>query len=223
LMDGTMRLNAAAYFNDYEGLTTSSFVAQGQTIVAQTSVGGTMESTGLEIEMSWLPTDEMTVKAGVAFNNSELKNFGRSVLNRVFQSGGDQEIGTADPCDQTCSQVYILDGKDARFSPDFTLSLDMSYEFEMGSGSLTPGIYLYASDGYKTTNIEYFFTKQDPFMTMDLRAAWQSSESDWSIQGYILNATDQIVQVGGDQYSQGRAVADFNNPRTYGVRFSYNF
>ena len=48
LLGGSMRLNMAAYFNDYEGLTTSSFVAQGQTIVAVGSVGGTMESTGLE-------------------------------------------------------------------------------------------------------------------------------------------------------------------------------
>ena len=223
LLDGTMRLNAAAYYNDYDGLTTSSFIAQGQTIVAQTSVGGTMESTGLEVEVSWYPTERMTINAGLAFNDSELKKFGRSVLNRVFHAGGDQEIGTAVPCDQTCSQVYVLDGKDARFSPDFTMSLDMSYEFDMGNGTLTPGMYLYASDGYKTTNIEYFFTKQNPYMTMDLRAAWRSNDDMWSVQGYILNATGQIVQVGGDQYSQGRAVADFNNPRTYGVRFSYNF
>ena len=44
LADGTMRLNVAAFYNDYEGLTTSSFIAQGQTIVAVGSVGGTMGS-----------------------------------------------------------------------------------------------------------------------------------------------------------------------------------
>ena len=34
LLDGAMRLNIAAFFNDYDGLTTSAFIAQGQTIVA---------------------------------------------------------------------------------------------------------------------------------------------------------------------------------------------
>lgn len=223
LLDGRMRLNASAFFNDYEGLTTSAFVAQGQTIVAQTSVGGTMESSGLEVEMSWYPNERFILKGGLALNNSELKNFGRSVLNRVFNSGGDQEIGTADPCDQTCSQVYVLDGKDARFSPDYTLSLDASYEFDMAGGRLVPGIFLYASDGYKTTNIEYFFTQQDSYVTTDLRATWYSDSSPLSIQAYVLNAGDEIVQVGGDQYSQGRAVADFNNPRTWGIRLAYNF
>jgi iron complex outermembrane receptor protein len=145
------------------------------------------------------------------------------VLNRVFHSGGDVEIGTVDPCDQTCSQVYYLDGKDARFSPDYTLSVNATYEFELAGGSLVPGVYMYHSDEYKTTNIEYFFTRQDAYTTWDLRATWTSESSPLSIQAYVLNATDEIVQVGGDQFSQGRAVADFNNPRTWGVRLGYNF
>jgi len=223
LLDGTMRLNMAAFYNDYEGLTTSSFVAQGQTIVAVGSVGGTMESSGLEVEMSWAATDALQVEAGLALNNSELKNFGRSVLNRVFHSGGDQEIGTAVPCDQTCSQVYVLDGKDARFSPDYTLSVNATYEFELAGGRFVPGVYMYHSDEYKTTNIEYFFTKQDAYTTWDLRATWHAADMPLTIQGFLLNASDEIVQVGGDQFSQGRAVADFNNPRTWGIRLGYNF
>ncbi len=224
LLDGAMRLNVAAFYNDYKGLTTSSFVAQGATIVAQTSVGGTMESTGLEVEMNWAATEALQINAGLALNDSELKNFGRSVLNRVFQSGGDQEIGTADPCDQTCSQVYVLDGKDARFSPDYTLSLDATYDIQTATmGRFVPGIYVYRSDDYKTTNIEYFFTKQDAYTTVDLRATWYHDDLPLSVQGFVLNATDETVQIGGDQFSQGRAVADFNNPRTWGIRLAYNF
>lgn len=224
LLDGTMRLNLAAFFNDYEGLTTSSFVAQGQTIVAVGTVSGTMESMGLEAEMSWAATDKLQINAGLALNKSQLMDFGRSVLNRVFHAGGDQEIGTAVPCDQTCSQVYVLDGQDARFSPAYTLSVDASYEFDLGDkGQFVPGINLYLSDDYKTTNIPYFFTKQDSYTTIDLRGTWYSEDMPLSIQGYVLNATDEIVQVGGDQFSQGRAVADFNNPLTWGIRLAYNF
>jgi iron complex outermembrane receptor protein len=223
LLNGRMRLNIAAFFNDYDGLTTSSFVAQGQTIVAVQNVGGTMESSGLEVEMSWAATDRFQLNAGLALNKSELKTFGRSVLNRVFHSGGDQEIGNVDPCDETCSQVYVLDGMDARFSPDYTLALDATYEFELAGGRFIPGVYMYHSAAYKTTNIEYFFTKQDAYTTWDLRASWYSDNNPISIQAYVLNVTEEIVQVGGDQYSQGRAVADFNNPRMWGIRFGYNF
>jgi iron complex outermembrane receptor protein len=222
VLDGRMRLNAALYHNDYDGLSVSTFVAQGQTIVAQSTVGGSMKASGLELEAEWYPSDQLTIKGGLAFASTELTRFERGILNRVFHSGGDQELGTQ-PCDQNCSQLYILDGQDARFSPDYTLSLDASYEFSLAGGRLVPGVFLYLSDNYKTTNVEYFFTKQKAFTTMDLRATWWSDSSPLSIQGYVLNATDETVQVGGDQFSQGRAVADFNNPRTWGIRLAYNF
>ncbi len=225
LLDGAMQLNVAAFYNDYEGLTTSSFVAQGATIVAQTSVGGSMTSQGLEVEMDWIATDALRIRAGFSLNDSELDKFGRSVLNRVFRDGGDQEIGTADPCDQTCSQVYVLDGQPARFSPDWTLSVDASYDFDLGgAGSLVPGIFVYHSDDYKTTNIPYFFSFQDAYTTVDLRATWYAPDDrPISVQAFVLNATDETVQIGSDQFSQGRAIADFNNPRTWGIRLAYNF
>ena len=90
-----------------------------------------MESSGLEVEMNWAASDKLHINAGLALNNSELKNFGRSVLNRVFNAGGDQEIGTAVPCDESCSQVYVLDGKDARFSPAYTLAVNATYDIEL--------------------------------------------------------------------------------------------
>lgn len=229
LLDGEMRLNVALFHNDYKGLTTSSFIAQGATIVAVQNVGGSMTATGAEIEMSWAPTDALYLSAGISLLDAKLDNFGRSVLNRVFRSGGDDVVlgaGITDPadCDQTCSQVYRLDGEDARFSPDYTIQVDASYRFDLGAlGTLTPGIYVYASDDYKTTNIPYFFTQQDSYVTYDLRATWEAANMPLSAQAFVLNAGDETYQVGGDQFSQGRAVADFNNPRMWGVRLSYNF
>jgi len=224
VLDGTMRLNAAVYYNDYTGLTTSEFVAQGETIVARQVVGGSMTSKGLEIEMSWQPTDAFSLIAALALNESELDDFSRTVSNRVFRAGGDAEIGANPPGDSSNSQVYYLSGQTARFSPDWTLSVDASYAFDLGGmGRLVPGVFLYASDDYKTTNIPYFFTRQSSYMTADLRLTWYQDQGPWSVQGYVTNATDEVVQVGGDQFSEGRAVADFNRPRMWGVTARYNF
>ena len=225
LLDGVMVLNLAAYQNSYAGLTTSSFVAQGQTIVAVGSVGGTMTSRGLEVELTWMPNEDLNIRSGLALNDSELENFGRSVLNRVFRSGGDQQIVTTTPCNHTCSQVYVLDGKDARFSPSYTLAVDVSYGFNLADdrGRVETGLYLYRSASYKTTNIEYFFTHQDAYTMADLRANWSRDDSPLTIQAFVKNVTDEEVQIGGDQYSQGRAVADFKNPRTMGLRVAWNF
>jgi iron complex outermembrane receptor protein len=224
LLDGTMRLNIAAYYNKYDGLTTSSFVAQGETIVAVGSVGGSMTSQGLEVEMNWAPDEHWNISSGLGLNDSELKDFSRSVLNRVFRDGGDYEIGPGEPHSPENSQVYELSGQDARFSPDWTLYVDASYTFFGGRmGDWIPGVYIYHSDDYKTTNIPYFFSHQDAYTTLDFRLTWRQDQGPWSVRAYVNNATDETVQIGSDQFSEGRAVADFNRPRTYGVRVSYNF
>ena len=224
ILDGTMRLNIAAYYNDYSGLTTSSFVAQGETIVSVGSVGGSMTAKGIEVEMNWQPTDALAIMAGVSLNDAELKDFSRTVLNRVFRAGGDVEIGSGPPGDSGNSQVYYLDGEQARFSPDWTAAIDIAYTFDLGNkGSIVPGAYFYASDDYKTTNINYFFTKQDSYATLDLRATWYQAQGPWSAQLFMTNATDETIQVGSDQFSEGRAIADFNKPRQYGVSVRYNF
>ena len=186
------------------------------------------ESQGLR-ELDWIATDALRIRAGLAFQDAELDSFGRSVLNRVFRAGGDEVslgAGITDPadCDHTCSQIYNLDGLPARFSPDMTLSVDATYEIDLGeNGTLVPGVLMYYSDEYKTTNIPYFFAFQESYTTWDLRATWTHADQPISVQAFVLNATDEIVQVGSDQFSQGRAIADFNNPRTWGVRLSYNF
>jgi iron complex outermembrane receptor protein len=229
LLDGSMQLNVSVYQNDYDGLTTSAFEACGGSICAVSVVSGSMDATGLELEMDWIASDALRIRAGLALTDVELDKFGRSVLNRVFRSGGDEvQLGEliTDPalCDETCSQIYILDGKPARFSPDWTLSVDASYEIDLGSaGTLVPGILIYHSDDYSTTNVPYFFAQQDAYTTYDLRATWYAETSPLSVQAFVLNASDEVVQIGSDQFSQGRVIADFNNPTIWGMRVSYNF
>jgi hypothetical protein len=174
--------------------------------------------------MTWNATDNLFIQSGLGINDSELKDFSRTVLNRVFRDGGDFEIGNGPVGDSGNSQVYILDGQRARFSPEWTFFLDMAYTFEMGSwGRLVPGFYFYASDDYKTTNIPYFFSHQDQYATLDLRLTWHADRGPWSVQAFVKNATNETVQVGSDQFSEGRAIADFNNPRIWGVSARYNF
>lgn len=223
--DGTWRLNVSAFYNDYDGLTTSEFVAQGETIVARQVVGGSMKAKGVEVEFNWQPTYEFSMNAVASFLDAELTDFSRTVSNRVFRAGGDDEIGGNPPGDPNNSQVYFLSGLDARFSPDWTLGVDASYRIEMDGGmTFVPGIYFYASDSYKTTNIPYFFTRQDSFSTIDARVTWYPNpDSPWSVQAFVTNLTDELVQVGGDQFSEGRAVADFNRPRFWGITARYNF
>jgi hypothetical protein len=183
-----------------------------------------MTAKGLEFEMYWRATEAFNLNAALSLNDAELDDFSRTVSNRVFRAGGDEEIGAGPPGDSNNSQVYYLSGQAAAFSPDWTLAIDATYDFSLGDrGLLVPGMYLYASDDYKTSNVPYFFTQQDSYTTIDLRLTWYQSQGPWSVQGFVTNVTDEVVMVGGDQFSEGRAVADFNRPRWWGVMVRYNF
>ena len=156
-----MRINAAAYRNEVDGLSTTVFVEQNGTILAQQAPGGSMNSQGLEAEMNWQATGNLFVNAGVSFDFSKLDEF--SEQESRFDEGG-----TLDPV--SGDRFHYLSGKDARFSPDYTVSLGLSYSVDLGNmGELVPGAFIYHSAEYKTQNVEYFFAKQDAFTKMDLR------------------------------------------------------
>ncbi|RMA78784.1 TonB-dependent receptor [Umboniibacter marinipuniceus] len=215
LLDGAMRLNASAYRNDFDGLSTTVFVEQNGTILAQQAPGGSMSSQGLEVEMNWQATGQLFLNAGVSFDFSELDEF--SEQESRFDEGG-----TLDPV--SGDRFHYLQGKDARFSPDYTIALGASYSIPMGSmGELVPGAFLYHSADYKTQNVEYFFAKQEAYTTLDLRATWYTPLDDVSVQAYAKNVTEEVYLTETTVFSRGRAMGDYNAPRTFGVRVAYNF
>ncbi len=215
LLDGSMTLNAAIYQNDFEGLSTTIFVPQGGTIIAETAPGGSMTARGLEVDMTWRATEALLVTAGLALDDSELDKFSEGESR--FSEGGDIT-------DAGGNRAYILDGKKPRFSPDYTLNLGLSYDMDLGeAGMLTPGAFIYHTDDYKTQNVEYFFAEQDSYTTVDLRVTWVDVNQQWNVQGYVKNATDEEYLTETTVFSGARAFGDYGNPRTYGVRLGYNF
>jgi len=218
LMDGAMRFNAVAYFNQFEGLTTTQYVEQGGTIVSQTVFGGAMDTKGVELEMSWQATDALFVNAIASFDFSEMGEF--YVPESRFETG-------AAGCDVNgnfVADVHCLEGGEARFSPDYTLGLGVAYTMNLGGlGELVPGAYIYMTDDYKTQNEPYFFAEQKGYTTVDLRAVWYSPIDGLTANLFVKNATNEAYMTNTTVFSKSRAMADYNAPRTYGLRVAYNF
>jgi iron complex outermembrane receptor protein len=100
----------------------------------------------------------------------------------------------------------------------------MTYQIELANGShIVPGAFIYYSDDYRTFSAPYAWAHQDSYTTVDLFATWYSPSDLFSIQGFVNNVTNEDVITGSDSFSGARAVVDFNDPRQWGFRFSYNF
>lgn len=213
LLDGRLRINTAAYYNKYDGLTTTIFIQQGGTILAQSIPGGSINSKGLELDMEWAATDNFRVNLAVAHDNSRFDKFN---VGNQFSEGSDLLVGT--------QGFFVMDGKKARFSPDLSGNLGVTYAFEMGDrGKIVPGLNARFSSSYKTHNAPYFWSNQDAYTMVDANITWYSASKDFVVRAFVNNATDEAILTESTVFSRSRAMVDYSEPQQWGVRMSYRF
>ena len=212
-LDNRLVFNVAVYSAKYSGLTTSIFVTQGQTAITQQVPGGSMKSSGVEMDATWIPIDRMRVQLGIAAERSTLDKFTAADL-----------LGTdgASFIDNKGAGWFILDGKPSSFSPDLTANLGLSYSINLGGmGSLEPAVFTKYSSSYKTTNEPYFWSLQPAYTVVNASLTWVAPGDEWSVKAFVNNAGNTAVMTRGVVFSGARAFADFNNPRVFGVRIAY--
>ena len=240
--DNTLRFNAALYHSEYTNLSYTVFEAVGSSITSRQETGGGLTSRGLELELQWQPVDELTVIAGLIFDDTELDDF--QVNESVFTEGRFVEVAghpdggyypyrpgghrgdwlRSDTGEVIPTPTYDLSGQEAAFSPDYVFNLDVSYLVDLGGGgAIIPGITMYHQADYRTMNAEYFFAKQESYTTFDLRATWITPIENLAVKAYVTNATDELYKVSQNAFSGGRIMADYGRQRMWGVRVGYSF
>jgi iron complex outermembrane receptor protein len=238
----TLRFNAAYYHSEYTNLSYTVFETCGNSICGRPENGGSLTSQGFEFELQWQPVDELTVLAGLVFDNTELDEF--QINESVFTEGRFVEVAghpdggyypyrpgghrgpwlRSDTNAPIPTPTYDLSGQEAAFSPDYIVNLDVSYRIDLGSGgAIIPGVTMYHQDDFRTMNAEYFFAQQPSYTTFDLRATWITPVEDLSVKAYLNNATDELYKVSQNAFSGGRIMADYGLQRMWGVRVSYKF
>lgn len=216
-LDGSLRVNAALYSAKYTGLTTTVFTVYNGIPVAKQVPGGSVESTGLELEGYWSATADFTIDFGIAFNDANYDNF--DVASRTGLEGVDF-IGPDG------RGYFQMDGKQTPFSPDLTVSTGLTYDFRLGgNGIITPRAQIYYNSGYQTAREHSFFSEQDAYTKLDLSIGWTSADQALSILAFVNNATDEVISTSTDITPEPnfQAYADYEMPRNYGLRLGYRF
>jgi iron complex outermembrane receptor protein len=216
-LDGALLVNAAIYTAEYTGLTTTVFTVFNGIPVARQIPGGSVESSGLEVEGFWRATDDFMIDFGIAYNDSNYDKF--NVASRTGTEGADF-IGPDG------RGYFVMDGKQTPFSPDLTVSTGLSYDISLGSaGSLTPRALVYYNSGYQTAREHTFFSEQDAYTKLDLSLGWISADRKLSALAFVNNATDEVISTSTDMTPEPnfQAYADYELPRNYGLRLAYRF
>ncbi|KUJ84491.1 MULTISPECIES: TonB-dependent receptor [Microbulbifer] len=232
----SLRLNMALYHSEYTGLSYTVYEQTANTILSRQESGGSLTSQGLEVELLWLPTDALSINAGLVLDDTTLDEYALTE-SRFFEGPYNEEGGyypvrvgrsgwfaDGDTDRPVAPPTYILDGKEAAFSPGYIVNLDVAYMVDLGDmGTLTPGITLYHQADYKTMNEDFPFSRQDGYTTVDLRATWETPVENLAVKAYVNNATDELYKVSQNVFSNGRIMADYGRQRTAGIRVGYNF
>ena len=204
LDDGNIRLNFAAFYNDYKNFQLSRFSIDPDTgaFLSLFENAGKASIYGAEVEFSAALTQDLTV------------NFNGGYLG----GGYDQLVGDFGE--------EISDKRELVNAPKWNGQLGLEYWFDIGAnGSLSANFSAsYRSKTYLTVSSSEELA-QGGYSLLDMSIRYQSPDEHWQIMLYGKNLTDKEYRQHGFDLSAspGVQLGYYGTPRTFGIDVKYGF
>ncbi len=206
-----VRFNVSAFYSDYTDLQLSARDPSGLVILRNAA---SAEIYGAEIEFQASPIRRLNLRAGATILRARYTDFPDAALFFPVLDANGQPIGGN-------SQVLRdASGFDLQKAPEYTFSLGGDYTFAALTGDVRLSANLYHSGpfSWETSNRIY----QDPYTLVDAELSWSPASGAYRIGLWGRNLLNETyvssVTVGAAADHQVHA-----RPRTYGVRFEFNF
>ena len=175
------------------------------------------EGQGVEIELSFLATDNFRIDGNLAFLDAEFVDY--ESVNPIFPI-----LPPPPPAPQDLIPKDLA-GNKLRQAPEFSGYLRGEYAHALGSGGmLTWGVQVSHKGDQFYTEFNDDISGQEAYTLVDFNVLYTSSDERMSVNFWGNNVTDELV-VGGAFVSSTGFIVSANNlpPATYGVTFGYNF
>lgn len=224
-MDGSLRLNTAVFYTQYEDL-------QRNQVVPYTSASGDPaqetltvnagESThyGIEIEATWLATDNLTIRGGLGILEAEYDDF------------------EWDPQpNNPATTVTDFSSLDVPFAAPVQASLDATYDMEVGNGGM---MSFNANVSYQDeaegspfdTNAAVLIpavirhptnSQIEEYTLVNASVTYRPPSDNFYLTFYGRNLTDENTRIGANSVANLWVMSFFSPPRELGVRFGAKF
>jgi iron complex outermembrane receptor protein len=219
LMDGAARANIALFSYTYKNL-------QFQATDPDPYRGGVAnipesEMSGLEVELTALLSDSLSLDVNMAFLDSEVTS-DYDVLDNVdaYQYFFGEE-------DLRYALRENVRGNELAKSPDFTADLSMVYETELSSGRLLTAIlqYVHRGEFQQRVSNNAAVDAIDSYDLLNLTASLEFLNEDWGVDFRLLNATDEdgVNSSMTDVFGVAATGLELVPPRQFMVTLSKNF
>jgi len=214
LLDGRLQLNVTAYDIDWENLQVTQGAVNGGFFTASILGNlGNATSSGLETDLNYALTPNLTLNAGLALNDA-------TYSNGTFS----QRIERAGICDDViCNANGDISGNDLPRSSDTQWNLGLQYDgaFSGGMDYFLRGDFVGQSDQFiSETNLGTIPSRE----LLNLRAG--VGNDTWSAELWVTNATDENQVVNAFYIPNPFFIAlvpTYGNARRIGLNLNYNF
>ena len=215
LADGSLRINAEGFLNDYtEKQLRSIVLTDANRLVQVIDNVGEVDSVGAEVEILWLPPLE-----GLAFN----LNVG------WLDSDIDEFIEIQDQDSGPPVEVNIADSSALGFSPKWNVQARAQYSFALGgAGSLTIGADMaYRSEMYTNSPVDIsdpfqLLTEAEANTTWNAFMTYRSEDERWRLTLEGKNLSDERTLEHTFQVASF-ILGGYSRGRTWGLTMAYDF
>lgn len=201
-LEGKVRLNAAAYFYEYENLQELELV--GQPIPSYNLRTADAEGTGFDIDVLWSVTENLFIATNYSFLDTEYTAY--QVLEAAGETAADDKTG-----------------KPRSSTPKNKFNLMAEYTFDLGAqGDLA----LRADYNWTDERLEQLQDEDiDAYYLINTRATLTSADDTWSVALWVQNLTDQ--KINGSFTGPASAIGSHTMwrypPRMMGIDLSMRF
>ncbi|WP_286234986.1 TonB-dependent receptor [Thalassotalea sediminis] len=196
MLNGALKFNGNLYFIEWDSMQVSRFDPVNVSILTFIENAADSEIMGLEGDVVWRATDNLTLYGAFSYNDTELTALKAEVIEMA-------PIGSALP-----------------LTPKFQGNVRARYDWELGEYYANWQIAAqYAGKSYSSI-VESEREEQDSYSL--LNASFGLEKDGWSAKLYIDNLTDERAELFINNQDDVPRVTT-NRPRTIGLSFSYAY
>ncbi|GAB3115266.1 TonB-dependent receptor [Aestuariicella hydrocarbonica] len=223
-----LRSNVAIYFQDYEDIQNTVSFFQGNSLVTRTENASKAQISGLEVELTAVPTDRLTLTLAYSYVDAQFKER-EDLINGVQVDTSNNDFSYVPPQTLTASATYTLPVNEAL--GEMTLMASVYWQDDMSTHPKAKqfGIMPSRTGGlWSAEDVEFAtkFSEWDDYAVWNARFDWRSiMGSGFDFAAYVNNAADEEYVLGGLNVldSGGYGAYHYGAPRTVGASLHYNF
>lgn len=215
LMDGRMRVNAAVFSYDYDDVQVSVIKTDDGGVSTDVVNAASFGTEGLELDLAFLVTDTMTVRAQYAYTDREYDDF------PSYQGLAIQPTQGLTP--ENAYNV-VMDWNMLNFGSN-SIDLQVSANYQDETVSITSSATSYTAAGQPAIPANMQQPSNQERTLVNARLSWSSELEGGqrlNITAWGRNITDEQYRTFGFNFGAalGFPVHQWGNPATYGIDFS---